>query len=171
MISRSAQQLALPSEIHQEGSERPMNESITLRSATIQDADLLLEWRNDPKTREASHNTGEVERNEHVSWLLRTLKNPNRRLLVAEENGTPVGTVRADFSESVWELSWTVAPSARGRGVAKQMVVLLASQIFEPIRAEVKAGNIASLQIAEHAGMEFDRETDGVLHYTRPPLK
>jgi len=148
-----------------------MNESITLRPATIQDADLLLEWRNDPKTRKASHNTAEVERDEHVSWLSRTLNNPNRRLLVAEENATPVGTVRADFSEAVWELSWTVAPNARGRGVANQMVVLLASQIYEPIRAEVKAGNIASLRTAEHAGMEFDRETDGVLHYKRPPLK
>jgi len=93
------------------------------------------------------------------------------QLLVAEENGAPVGTVRADFSEGVWELSWTVAPNARGRGVAKQMVVLLASQIPEPIRAEVKAGNIASARIAEYVGMEFDREADGVLHYKRPPLK
>ena len=132
----------------------PMNESITLRLATIEDANLLLEWRNDPKTRKASHKTAEVKKDEHISWLSRTLNNPNRRLLVAEENGNPVGTVRADFSESVWELSWTVAPSARKCGVAKQMVVLLASQISEPIRAEVKAGNIASLRIAEHAGVD-----------------
>jgi len=148
-----------------------MSKSITLRLATVEDADLLLEWRNDPKTKQASHNTAEVQRDEHLSWLSRTLNSPYRKLLVAEENGAPVGTVRADFAEGVWELSWTVAPNVRGRGVAKQMVVLLASKIPEPIRAEVKAGNTASARIAEYVCMEFDREVDVVLHYKRPPLK
>ena len=148
-----------------------MSEPITLRLTTIQDADLLLEWRNDPETRKASHNTAEVQRDEHVTWLSRTLSNPNRRLFVAEEDGVPVGTARADLSEGVWELSWTVAPNARGRGVAKRMVALLASQISEPIRAEVKAGNLASVRIAEHAGMKFDREANGVLHYARAALR
>ena len=148
-----------------------MSETITLRSATIEDADVLLEWRNDPETRKASHNTAEVQRDEHISWLSRTLMNPNRKLLVAEENGGPVGTVRADYSEGVWELSWTVSPKARGRGVAKRMVALLAHKISEPIRAEVKAGNTTSARIAEYAGMEFDRETDGVRHYRRGVLR
>lgn len=148
-----------------------MSETITLRLATIQDAELLLEWRNDPETRKASHNTAEVGRDEHVSWLSKTLDNPNRKLYVAEEAGIPVGTVRADAYEDVWELSWTVAPNARGKGVAKRMVALLAQQISEPIRAEVKADNMASALNAEHAGMIFHRELDGVLHYRRAALK
>lgn len=147
-----------------------MNENISLRLATIQDADLLLKWRNDPQTRKASHNKAEVQREEHISWLTRTLSNSSRRLYIAEENGAPVGTVRSDFSEGVWELSWTVSPSARGRGVAKRMVAVLANQISEPIRAEVKTGNTASARIAEYAGMEFDREVDAVLHYRRAAL-
>lgn len=148
-----------------------MSETVSLRPATIQDADLLLEWRNDLATRKASHNTAEVQRDEHISWLSRTVGNSNRRLYVAEEKGVSVGTVRADLSEGVWELSWTVAPGARGRGIAKRMVAVLAHQISEGIRAEVKAGNIASARIAEHAGMEFERETDGILHYKRAALR
>jgi len=147
-----------------------MNEAIRLRPATMKDADILLEWRNDPETRKASHNTAEVQRNDHISWLSRTLGNPDRRLYVAEENGDPVGSVRADFSDGVWELSWTVSPRARGRGVAKRMVAVLANEISDPIRAEVKTGNISSARIAEHAGMVFERETDGVLHYMRAAL-
>lgn len=147
-----------------------MNEKITLRLATMNDADMLLEWRNDPETKKASHDTAEVQRNEHMSWLSRALSNPNRKLYLAEESGTPVGTVRADFSHGLLELSWTVSPRARGRGVAKRMVAVLANQISEPIRAEVKAGNIASVRVAEHAGMEFEREIDGVLHYKRAAL-
>ena len=148
-----------------------MSSTVALRPANIQDADLLLEWRNDPETTKASHNTFEVLRDEHISWLSKTLKAPHRKLFIAEEDGVPVGTVRADFSEGVWELSWTIAPSARGRGVAKRMVALLAQQVHEPIRAEVKTENIASARVAEHAGMEFDREADGVLHYGRAALR
>lgn len=147
-----------------------MNETITLRLATTEDADILLEWRNDPETRQASHNTTEVQRSDHVSWLSKTLTNPDRRLYVAEENGDPVGTVRADFADGVWELSWTVFPRARGRGVAKRMVAVLASEFSEPIRAEVKTGNTSSARIAEHAGMVLERETDGILYYKRAAL-
>jgi RimJ/RimL family protein N-acetyltransferase len=147
-----------------------MKETITLRPSTIEDADILLEWRNDPETRKASHNTTKVERSNHVSWLSGTLTNPDRRLYIAEENGDLVGTVRTDYAEGVWELSWTVSPRARGRGVAKRMVAILANEISEPIRAEVKTGNISSARIAEHAGMVFEREIDGILHYRRAAL-
>lgn len=145
-----------------------MNDNtIRLRTATLQDADLLLEWRNDSQTRNASHNTAVIEPKEHLAWLTRTLNNRSRQLFVAEENGVPVGTIRADFVDGFYQLSWTVAPKARGRGVAKQMVAGLAGQISEPIRAEVKLGNTASVRVAEYAGMEFEREADGVLYYRR----
>lgn len=140
---------------------------IRLRKATLQDADLLLEWRNDPQTRLASHHTAVVEREQHLSWLKATLDDPSRQLWIAEEKGVPVGTVRADWTDDSYQLSWTVAPSARGRGVAKQMVARLAGQISQPIRAQVKQENIASVRVAESAGMEFEREADGVLHYQR----
>ena len=149
-----------------------MSDTIKPRTATIQDADLLLEWRNDPKTRKASHNMEEVQRDEHISWLIKTLNNRNRRLLIAEESGVPIGTIRADYSNGMFELLWTVAPNARGRGVGKIMVDLLASQITEPIRSEVYAGNEASMRIAEYAGMLYDREEEnGLLHYRRTALK
>jgi RimJ/RimL family protein N-acetyltransferase len=128
-------------------------DTIKLRPATIHDAGMLLEWRNDPETRNASRDTSVVQREDHEVWLRNIFKNSKRRLFVCEENGLPVGTVRADFSDGVYELSWTVAPNARGRGVANQMVGLLACEISDPIRAEVKVGNIASARIAQHAGM------------------
>lgn len=143
---------------------------IALRPATIQDADRLLQWRNDLQTREASQNTTKVQGDEHITWLTKSLDNPARMLMIAEKDGEPVGTVRADLEEGVWELSWTVAPNARGQGVGKQMVSLFASQISEPVRAEVKVKNRASHRVAECAGMVIDRETNGVLHYWRAGL-
>lgn len=143
------------------------NDTIRFRSATMQDADLLLEWRNDPETRNASHNTAKIKKEEHIFWLKKNLTEKNRQLLIVEENGVPVGTVRVDFSDGVYELSWTVGPNEKGRGVGKRMVSILSHQISEPIRVEIKSWNIVSARIAEYAGMEFQRETDGILHYVR----
>ena len=141
--------------------------TIRLRPATADDAALLLNWRNDPSTRSSSFETGEVQKREHISWLTSVLADKDRQLLIAEENGVPVGTVRADLCDGVYELSWTVAPDARGRGVGKRIIMLVASQISEPIRAKVKSDNIASVRIAKHAGMVFEREVTGILYYTR----
>lgn len=91
-------------------------------------------------------------------------------MFVAEIDGVPVGTVRMDFEAPGYELSWTVSPLIRGSGIGKVMVSRLANSINEPIRAEIKTGNIASIRIAEEAGMVFEREDNGVLHYRRDAL-
>lgn len=144
---------------------------ISLRPATLDDADILLEWRNEAMTRRASHNTAEISREEHLVWLEATLSNSKRKLFIALEESTAVGVMRVDLYESDCELSWTVAPSARGRGVGKRMVALLASRIEVPIRAEVKIDNEASKRIAEYAGMTLVKEEKGVMNYERGPLK
>ena len=140
---------------------------LILRPAVLQDAELLLRWRNDPATRAASHNTAEIGGEEHRQWLLRLLADPCRRLFIAEENGVPVGTARADWQENAWLLSWATAPEARRRGVAKRMIVLLLSEFAAQsvFRADVKAGNTASARLAEHVGMVLEREEDGVWYY------
>jgi RimJ/RimL family protein N-acetyltransferase len=148
-----------------------MQSQITLRQTSINDLAILLEWRNDPLTRNASHNSDEVTQGEHEQWLKATLNNPDRQLYIAEENGESVGTVRVDFSNGVYELSWTVSPKARGRGVGKRMVALLANKIKDPIRAEIKVGNTASVRIAEHIGMSFQCEKDDVMYYRRPRIE
>ncbi len=148
-----------------------MTGKIRLRPATIEDADILLQWRNDLQTRRASFNTEEVTKEEHVSWLTKLLENPDRLLFIAEEDGVPVGTVRADLIDGAYELSWTVAPSSRGHGVGKTMVALAADLIASPILARIKAENKASARIAEFAGMKHDREVNGVLYYRRGALK
>ena len=136
-----------------------------LRKVTLEDAELLLEWRNDESTRNASHNTNEVSLDEHVNWLGNSIHNNNRKLFIYEKDGLPYGTVRADFDGSLWELSWTVSPNLRGKGVAKEMVTALIGVIGSNVRAEVKRENIASVKVAESVGMKLDYEKDEVLFF------
>jgi RimJ/RimL family protein N-acetyltransferase len=143
-------------------------QAITLRAATLQDAKLLLLWRNDPQTRLASHNTDEVSLAEHLAWLNQLLSNPARCLFIAELAGVPVGSVRADKDvDGVTELSWTVAASARGQGVGKRMLATALAELTGSVRAEVKVGNVASMKMAEAAGLMLIREEQGVLHYLK----
>jgi RimJ/RimL family protein N-acetyltransferase len=79
-----------------------------------------------------------------------------------------VGTVRIDFDGSAYELSWTVAPAARGRNVGKTMVLMAARELNGPVRAQIKTSNVASIRIAEAAGLHFVGEQEGMLQYERP---
>jgi RimJ/RimL family protein N-acetyltransferase len=144
-----------------------MVEELVLRLAAMEDSELLHAWRNDPQVRQASRDQAEIEFDSHLVWLKESLENPDRSIFIAEMDDMPVGTVRSDLSGGVFELSWTVAPDARGQGIGKRMVALLAAQIEGPIRAEVRMGNVASVRIAEHVGMTLEGNQDGILHFRK----
>ena len=151
-----------------------------LRKATYNDWKILFSWRNDKLTRKNFLNTNKIKDKEHKKWLEETLENPYRLLLIAMEKlhsnlaPIPVGTVRIDVhpfftqkTESA-DLSWTVAPEFRKRGLGKKMVkkaiqYIKSGKIYSEIpygieikmiEAEIKRNNIASQKIAEHAGLQ-----------------
>jgi spore coat polysaccharide biosynthesis predicted glycosyltransferase SpsG/RimJ/RimL family protein N-acetyltransferase len=131
-----------------------------VREATARDSALLLDWRNDPVTRAWSRTTDPVSRADHEAWFERVLNDPDRRLLVAEFENRPVGTVRFDRDTDHWEVSVTVAPHARGRKLAVPML-LAAERSLPPagIRACVHRDNAASMALFRRAGY---RQEDGV---------
>ncbi|WP_456846098.1 GNAT family N-acetyltransferase [Cellulomonas sp. P5_C6] len=152
-------------------------DGVQVRRARQDDGDLLLEWRNDPASRSASRATGEVNRREHDAWFAAILSDPDRLLLVAEHGGVPVGTVRFDKeAPEVVEVSLTLAPVARGRGLGR--LVLSAGEAYlrgrpgamPSIRACIRPENEASVRLFVAAGYRPIRETrkDGLLTFHRP---
>lgn len=145
-----------------------MTDQLNLRAVTMADAEILLAWRNDPNTRQSSHNSGEIGLDSHRAWLEDSFNKPEKRCLwIAEIAGVSVGTCRADRTDNAWALSWTVAPEARGKGVAHQMLSELIKHHDEPLVAEVKVDNIASIKVAERAGFVVEKEERGVLFYKK----
>lgn len=142
---------------------------MTLRNATMNDAEILLKWRNDAATRSASHNVEEVKFDDHLIWLEATLSNSMRQLLIAEDKGRPVGCVRIDREPSGAELSWTVDPESRGNGIAKRMLQLVINSFPHGslLRAEIKVENTASLKVALAAGMILSHETGNIFHLVK----
>lgn len=116
----------------------------------------------------ASRSTSAFSFDSHIRWLTAALENPDRHLFIAEESGVPVGTVRADRIGERFELSWTIAPKMRGRGLGVRMV-RLALEHFRPALAEVRSSNLASVRIAEMLGMTLVSEISGIRVYITPP--
>ncbi|MPZ81960.1 MAG: GNAT family N-acetyltransferase [Actinophytocola sp.] len=140
---------------------------MTVREAVESDAELLLTWRNDPETLKWSRGHQVVAEPVHRTWLRKSMTDPNRLLLVIESDH-PVGTVRFDRADEVtWEVSITVAPGDRGRGLASRILAmgegaLRARETPATILANVHEDNTASRALFDRAGYtETNRPTDG----------
>ena len=127
---------------------------IILLPANMSDAGLLLLYRNDPETIRQSVQQKPIESAEHLAWLEAVLDTPRCQLYIANEIQAsvffPVGTGRLDLRDNgSVELSLTVAPGHRGRGVGGQLLAALIKKArefgFHRLRARVRANNIASM--------------------------
>lgn len=143
---------------------------LTLRHATMDDAELLFKWANGPATRQNSFNPDPIEWNDHVSWMQCKLKADNAMLFMLELDDTPCGHIRYDLQDDIALLSFVVAPAFRGMGLGRRLVEMSRK---EPLRAweasAVKAvafiENTASARVFETAGFSKapDEEIDGHL--------
>jgi RimJ/RimL family protein N-acetyltransferase len=133
-----------------------------VRPAVEDDAELLLSWRNDPEARRWSRSSDTIDLATHRAWLLRTFASPDRYLLVVEAgDGTPVATTRYDRLDgdaTAWEVSITVGPDVRGRGLggatlaASDAWLLDAEPAARRIVAHVRPANEASRRLFERHG-------------------
>ncbi len=130
---------------------------LTARPARSEDADTLFRWRNDPTTRSASRNGGEIDWSSHVAWLERVIASPDRQLLIAERDGRAVGTARWDrLDASAWEVSITVAPELRGQGLAGSVLRTAETRLDAPdpalLVATIHDDNLPSRSLFARAG-------------------
>jgi len=140
---------------------------VTLRLATASDESILLRWRNDPATVRGCISETPVTPLAHKAWLANLLRDPSRRLYIACCDGYPAGTIRAELLDGdVTELSWTVAPEVRGRGVGKAIVAMALRYLNATVVARIKDGNRASEKIASAAGFVKTASDNGVSVWT-----
>ena len=128
----------------------------------MQDWARLFAWRNDPITRESMLSRGEVPLQDHLRWMSETLAKETVRLFIAcdEDRGVPVGTARLDLrvagSSTIADVSLTVDPRQRGRGLAEEILAMLEAEArtlgVTRLIATVKVANHASLRAFADAG-------------------
>ena len=136
---------------------------LTLRRAVGEDARTLLEWANDPVTRQNSFQTEPIAWETHVAWFERKLTQDHCAFFIAEDGDQAVGTIRFELGDAdTAEVSFSLAPAARGRGLAAKMLRLasftaLDEGFCQSVTGWVKSTNLASITAFERAGFEIRR--------------
>lgn len=127
---------------------------LTLRPATLSDAESLFEWRNDSLARAMSFSSTPVLWNDHVRWLRARLAGDSCVLFIATLHGLPIGQIRFDLESERAILSYSLDMLVRGRGMSRTLVTagvaaLRRRGVEMPVHAFVKRENVASQRVFE----------------------
>jgi GNAT superfamily N-acetyltransferase len=149
---------------------------ITQRTATLNDAAILLNWRNDKSTRKFSRQSEKINPDEHIEWLIARLKRVRAEpfYLFDSEFGA-IGMCRLDAisgSASKYEISILVEPSQHGKGIGTRILSLTCESFFElypnyAIVAYIDGENYVSQKLFLSAGFKLMPSLGKLLHFEK----
>jgi len=139
---------------------------LLVRHAYVFDEALLLDWANDPETRQNSFSPDPIPAENHRRWFRSRLRNLDgcRLYIVEIEVGIAVGQVRFERQDQAWEISYSLAPEFRKRGLGRPLleVALLRMRSEYPgalVLGKVKPDNLPSCKVFE--SLNFNACLDG----------
>ena len=144
-----------------------------VRHATLEDSKHIYEWRNDEVTRSMSTNTDIVEWTEHTKWYRSALLNPNKLIIIGEDDKGKIGMVRFDYNDerTQAEISINLNPIRRGQKLSSS---LLSESIFfakppNNIRliAEIRHQNTVSIKCFSKCGFHYDNADDDYIYLVK----
>lgn len=131
---------------------------VLLRLATINDAQLVFEWRNDPWIVNLGLSKKEVLWEEHYEWFKNSLKNQRRKIFIIEYENILIGQVRFEKkSVDQAEISIYLIKKYTGYGLGVVAIKKGCQEIFSlweinKIVAEIRSNNHSSLSAFKKAG-------------------
>jgi RimJ/RimL family protein N-acetyltransferase len=134
---------------------------LNFRPAVESDARLIFDWRNDPLTRQQSHNTHALDWYSHLEWFRNVLLSDDRIIQIGLNESEPCGSIRQDrISGKKWLLSWMINPALRGQGFGKALLQQFVLKYPGDYLAEIKNENIASIKMVQTAGFQLIEQRD-----------
>lgn len=133
-------------------------ENITLRAASIADCENVYEWRNSEQARRFSSNNALIPWHEHVCWFEKTLRDPQKNILIGERGGHPVGVLRLDIDQSECVISIYLTPDHHGNGYGPRLLQSAHNWLknnrhsIQLVRAKVLTENLSSINAFLQAG-------------------
>lgn len=149
---------------------------ITQRTATLDDAAVLLTWRNNPSTREFSLHTGLIPDNEHLKWLTARLERLQfEPFFLFTVDYKTIGMSRLDVVPGTvdkFEISILVDPGQHGKRVGTRILNMTCESFFSlrsdtTIVAKVHEHNFVSQKLFTNAGFELRTHVGHFLHFEK----
>ncbi|MGH8176174.1 MAG: UDP-2,4-diacetamido-2,4,6-trideoxy-beta-L-altropyranose hydrolase [Steroidobacter sp.] len=135
---------------------RPSTDTLRLERATLADAGLLLDWRNDPLARAMSLDRSPVSWHDHKRWLAHQLADDRVHLFIGTADEVPIGQVRLDLRGEAGVVSYSVDAALRGAGFGEALLRAAVCSCVDPPHggfvANVRAENAASRKIFQRLG-------------------
>jgi UDP-2,4-diacetamido-2,4,6-trideoxy-beta-L-altropyranose hydrolase len=143
---------------------QPSAEALKIRHASVDDGEMLFEWRNNTRTRKYTRNPAALSRLGHMNWFTQTLVSERSKLLIAMHGDHPVGCVRFDIDDKQAEVSIYLDPARHGRGwgglVLSQAMAWMHS-VYPSVTlfsADVLAENLASVKLFQRCGYSLKQQ-------------
>ena len=149
---------------------------ITQRNATLDDAAVLLTWRNNPRVREFSLHSGLIPIDEHLNWFSgRLVRAQFEPFSIFVANHKLIGMSRLDvISESAdeYEISILVDPNQHGKGLGTRILNMTCESFFnllpdKTIVAKVHVHNFVSQKLFANSGFELRTTVGDFLHFAK----
>lgn len=129
----------------------------TLRALTLDDAAMMMAWRNQPRVVAVSASQAPVEAEGHIAWLTRELGRKDAIWRVWQQDGRDIGICGANAGPDGWTWSFYIGDETAPRGSGGRMCgaflrLLAQTPGVETVRAAVRPENMASLRLHERLG-------------------
>jgi RimJ/RimL family protein N-acetyltransferase len=142
-----------------------MSDKIELRSARLEDLELMLAWRSDPEIyKHFREQEGPLKWENHVNWFVN--RPPDRHDFVIEYRGRRVGLV--NITEEDYVGVYVGEKTLWGEGIGTKAVNKICRRFDrEAFYAEIHAENKGSQNVFEDCGFEKVSKSGGWLKYKR----
>lgn len=139
-----------------------MTENVQIRSMIEDDLPMVLAWRNHPEVRRFMFTQHEISLEEHAQWFMRAAQDNARRLLIVQEQGSPIGYVQFSNVEPGGVADWGFyARPDSAKGTGNKLGESVLDHAFGQLKLHKVCGqaidtNQASIRFHERLG--FKRE-------------
>lgn len=129
---------------------------ISMRRATSDDCDAILQWRNAEETRKHVFDPEPILLENHRRWFQASLSNPDRIILIGEINGRAVGVLRYDFSGNEALVSVYLVPGHHGQGIGAELIRSGTRWLkeYRPLTVKINAEVLSANAVSRHAFLQ-----------------
>lgn len=148
---------------------------IALRNMALQDASMILQWRNNPEVAQYMYSTHVIEEAEHMAWMNHALRDESKKYWIIESDGDSYGLVNLyNMNQEHRRCFWAYyigSKEARGKGIGTSVEFAIMEYVFDRLGfnklcCEVLLSNEVVWELHQRFG--FTREGLYREHIRRP---